>query len=210
MAFHEAPQHTRARDAVVVSPDMSEPPVILIRRGMAYRSATLANGRRAILDFFLTNDVVGCEHVASRPAVEIKAVTPITYSALPLLRLRELMARPQIAVTIVALLAEERQRRDQHIVGLTRLDAHARISAFLVGIYDRLRQSELVGRPTFVLPLTQDQIADHLGLTMVHVSRTLRRLREERLALITRQVVIITDLPGLRRAAGVGQGAPDD
>src|SRR5262249_1322168 len=40
-------------------------------------------------------------------------------------------------------------------------------------------------------------VADHLGLTLVHVNRTLRRLREERLALIDRQVVIILDIDGL-------------
>jgi DNA-binding GntR family transcriptional regulator len=54
-------------------------------------------------------------------------------------------------------------------------------------------------RPTFNLPLTQEQIADHLGLTVVHVNRTLKRLREARLVLVDRQVVIIQDLPRLRQ-----------
>jgi DNA-binding transcriptional regulator LsrR (DeoR family) len=34
--------------------------------------------------------------------------------------------------------------------------------------------------------LTQEQVGDHLGLTLVHVNRTLRRLREERIVLVDR------------------------
>ena len=44
-------------------------------------------------------------------------------------------------------------------------------------------------------------IADHLGLTVLHVNRTLRRLREGRLVLVDRQGVMILDLEGLRELA---------
>jgi DNA-binding transcriptional regulator LsrR (DeoR family) len=68
-------------------------------------------------------------------------------------------------------------------------------------IYERLRRNGLNSGLTFNLPLTQEQIADHLGLTLVHVNRTLRRLREERIVLIERQTVIILDLDRLRERA---------
>ena len=68
----------------------------------------------------------------------------------------------------------------------------------LLDIYERLRRRELINRPSFNLPFTQEQIADHRGLTLVHVNRTLRRLREEHLVLVDRQVVVITDLDRLR------------
>ena len=45
--------------------------------------------------------------------------------------------------------------------------------------------------------LTQEQVGGHLGLTLVHVNRTLRRLREERIVLVDRQVVVIMDLDRL-------------
>ena len=73
-----------------------------------------------------------------------------------------------------------------------------RMIELLVDIHDRLHRRGLIARPSFNLPLTQEQMADYLGLTMVHVNRTLRQLREEKLALIDRQVVIIMDLPRLR------------
>ena len=79
-----------------------------------------------------------------------------------------------------------------------RLDAKSRLAAFLLGIHDRLRRRGLTDQLSFNLPLTQEQIADHLGLTLVHLNRTLRRMREERLVNVDRQAVIIRDLEGLR------------
>src|SRR5207302_9527438 len=98
--------------------------------------------------------------------------------------LRELMADRTIGLRVAALMAETRWRMDRHMTAITRLDARERIGLFLLDIYDRLRRRELISRPTFNLPLTQEQIADHLGMTMVHVNRTLRRLREDRLVMV--------------------------
>jgi len=108
-------------------------------------------------------------------------------------------------LAVLALVAEARWRSDRLAAMIGRLDAQARISVMLLDLYDRLRRRDLISRTTYNLPLTQEQIADHLGLTLVHVNRTLRRLREERIVLVDRQVVIIMDLERLRAFA---QGLP--
>ena len=95
-------------------------------------------------------------------------------------------------------MAETRWRMDRNMTAVLRLDAQERVALFLLDIYDRLRRHNLISRPTFALPLTQNQIADYLGMTMVHVNRTLRRLREEKIAIVAQQVVMITDLDRLR------------
>jgi len=102
-------------------------------------------------------------------------------------------------------MAEARWRGDRLATSIGRLDAQGRISVLLLDLYDRLRRHGLISRMTYNLPLTQEQMADHLGLTLVHVNRTLRRLREERIVLVDRQVVIIMDLERLREFA---QGLP--
>ena len=80
---------------------------------------------------------------------------------------------------------------------LGRLDASAKMAAFILNIYQRLQRRGLINGVSYNLPLIQEQIADHLGLTIVHVNRTLRRLREQRLAIVDRGVVIIMDYDGL-------------
>jgi CRP-like cAMP-binding protein len=106
----------------------------------------------------------------------------------------------------MALIAGARWRALRLAASIGRLDAHGRLCVLLLDLHDRLRRRDLIGRPSYNLPLTQEQVADHLGLTLVHVNRTLRRLREEGIAMVDRQVVIIQDMDRLRHYA---QGLPE-
>src|SRR5436305_5319286 len=178
----------------------SDPTILLIRTGFAFRSCALADGRRAILHIVTPGDVVGLDHIVlHRPIEEVTAATRVEYRALRASGLRELMKDdPAINLQVLALLADIQWRTERLAAALGRLDSQARICFMLSDAYERLRRRELISRLTFNLPLTQEQIADHLGLTLVHVNRTLRRLREDRLLLVANQVVIITDLDRLR------------
>ena len=198
-AFLEERYHSIGRQAVLLAADELDSPVALIQRGMAYRSCTLPDGRRAILDLSLPGDIVGLDRIVlGRGNQEVTAASALGYRALGAARLRELMTSHAVALRIAALMAEARWRMDRHVAAVCRLDARERIGVFLLDIHDRLLRRGLINRPTFNLPLTQEQIADHLGMTMVHVNRTLRRMRDDRLVLVDRQVVIITDLDRLR------------
>jgi hypothetical protein len=104
------------------------------------------------------------------------------------------------------MLAEWRWRTDRLVISIGRFDAASRLCLMFLDVYDRLRHRGLISRLTFNLPLTQVQMADHLGLTLVHVNRTLRRLREERIAIVDRGVVMILDLDRLR---AVARGLPE-
>lgn len=198
-AFLQEPLHYAAREATVIRIGEREPPVILLRSGFAYRSCVLADGRRAILDVLVPGDIAGLDHIVlATPIAEITAANRVGYHAIEPAQLRTLMADRCVAISVLGLAAEARWRGDQLSAMIGRLDAQARIAALILSIHDRLRRRGLTTGTSFNLPLTQEQMADHLGLTLVHVNRTLRRLREERLVLVDRQVVIIMDLDGLR------------
>lgn len=198
-AFLATPLHVADRDAVIVA---AEDSAILFHRGFAYRSFSMPDGRRSIVDILIPGDITGLDHaVLGRPNHETIAANKVGYRLLSSAEVRRLMTNPQIALRVLALAGETRWRTDRHMTAVTRFDARGRIAVLILGLYERLRRRELISRPTFNLPLTQEQLADHLGITMVHVSRTLRRMREERLVLVDRQVVIILDLEELRRAA---------
>lgn len=202
-AFLEAPTRSAHRGATVIGPGQRDAPAFLIHRGLAYSSTTLPDGRRSITDILLPMDIVGIDNVVMGYAPHaVVAANELFYRPLDADAVRELMFNSQVALRVLALICEARRRADRHMSGLIRLSARERLSAFYLGIYDRLLRRELISRPTFNASFTQDEIADHLGLTMVHVSRTLRRLREEKLLLVDRQVVIILDVEGLTRAAG--------
>jgi CRP/FNR family transcriptional regulator, anaerobic regulatory protein len=203
-AFLQKPMRFAPPDEPIVRLTDSEPPVILIHSGFAFRCCVLGDGRRAILNIGMPGDFIGLDHLVLHQAAEeiIGAANRVGYYALPPGELWDLMMRDQaINRKVVMLLAEMRWRSDRLAASIGRLDARARICVMVFDIYERLRRNGLNSGLTFNLPLTQEQIADHLGLTLVHVNRTLRRLREERIVLIERQTVIILDLDRLRERA---------
>lgn len=205
-AFMQTPIRFAGRDTPLLRAEASEPSAILIRTGFAYRFCALSDGRRAILHVLLSGDFAGLHNIVlTRTMDDVIAANRVGYHALGAAALRQLLADPCISVFLLAQVAEAHWRADRLVASLGRLDAHARICVLLLDIHDRLRHCGLINRSTFNLPLTQEQIADHLGLTLVHVNRTLRRLREEKIVLVDRQVVIIQDIERLRELA---QGLP--
>ena len=205
-AFMLTPIRFAGRDTLLLRAEGSEPSAILIRSGFAYRSCALSDGRRAILRVLLSGDFAGLHNIVlARTMDDVVAANRVGYHALGAAAVRELLTDPCIAVFLLAQIAEAHWRADRLAASIGRLDAYARICVLLLDIHDRLRHRGLINRPTFNLPLTQEQIADHLGLTLVHVNRTLRRLREEMIVLVDRQVVIIQDIDRLRDLA---QGLP--
>jgi CRP-like cAMP-binding protein len=137
----------------------------------------------------------------ARPAGEFTAAGVLSFHALSAADVRRLMQDQTVSLRILALMAEARWRIERLTTAVTRMEARERIAAFILGVYQRLRRHDLINGLSFNLPLTQEQIADHLGLTIVHLNRTLRRMREERLVVVDRQVVMILDFERLRELA---------
>lgn len=92
------------------------------------------------------------------------------------------------------------------IFRLGRLDAVGRIAHFLCETHDRMAATGRAQGGVYALPLTQQDIGEACGLTSVHVNRTLRKLREDGLADVTRGKVRIIDAAKLIR---VGEFEPD-
>ena len=206
-AFLETPTRVAARDTMVVRSGEPDAAACLIRSGFLYRSCVLADGRRAILDILIPGDCCGLDHIVlARPIEDITAACRVGYQTLSAARLRELMKDRSVAMHVMALMAEARWRADRLTASIGRLDAQARLGVMLLDIYDRLRRCGLINHASFNLHLTQEQMADHLGLTLVHVNRTLRRLREQRVVIVDRQVVIVMDIDRLR---AIAQGLPE-
>ncbi|MFN3388131.1 MAG: Crp/Fnr family transcriptional regulator [Allosphingosinicella sp.] len=88
------------------------------------------------------------------------------------------------------------------IVNLGRREAYAALGHLICELYVRMRNIGLTDDHHFDMPLTQEEIADALGLTPVHVNRVLQRLRAEGLISLKRSALTILDYPRLEQAAG--------
>ena len=161
-----------------------QPPVMLLT-GWACYQRVLGDGRRQIVRFLLPGDVIGSLSRPGMPAASAAlALTPVVVAdARPLLRIQDDSGTPLPGlVEAIAALAQtdEISLRDQ-IVRLGRQTAYERLVHLMLEFHHRLGAIGQVDGESFSLPLTQEILADALGLSVVHINRTLQQVRRDRL-----------------------------
>ncbi|WP_419899112.1 Crp/Fnr family transcriptional regulator [Roseomonas sp. USHLN139] len=176
----------------------SAPPLLLLA-GWACRVHILPDGRRQIISFLLPGDIIG----RGRPSLaELCSINSLT-------RLRHVDAsslvtggeETPLARALRALeLQEVAQLRDQ-VVRLGRQMAHERMAGLLLEFEARLTAAGLASGGCFAMPLTQEVLADALGLSVVHLNRTLQQMRREGLIALKGRVVTLKQTAALRSIA---------
>ena len=178
--------------------------VHLILEGWAVRCQLLSDGSRQITAFLLPGDLCD-QHVTILGAMDhdIRTITPARVAHLPNGELEELARKsPQIARALWwSTLVDEAVLR-AWIANIGRREAYQRVGHILCELHVRLENIGLTNGAQFELPVTQEELADALGLTPVHVNRMLRRLREEGLIFTRRPWITLRDIARLREACG--------
>jgi CRP/FNR family nitrogen fixation transcriptional regulator len=130
----------------------------------------LSDGRRQIGAFYLTGDVFGLEmgeeHTFSAEAITDSKVLVIKRSAVVALAERD----HDVARQLWSLTSGELRRAQDHIMLLVKT-AQERVASFLLEMAQRLPAGNAIE-----LPMSRQDIADYLGLTIETVSRTLTHL----------------------------------
>lgn len=167
--------------------------------GVAFRYRHLPDGRRQVFDLVLPGEGVG---VCLRPTPFASTSTVVLneaqlVDAADIISPAALQDCPELVSTLQVLADLDERRMLDHIVRLGRMTALERLAHLLLELHDRL---ELVGQAEadrFTLPLTQETLADLLGLSVVHVNRTLQELRRRSLVRNERGRAWICDRGGL-------------
>jgi CRP-like cAMP-binding protein len=158
-----------------------ETPLIL-RDGWVGRVVAMRDGRRQILDFYLPGDLVGyCSREGARAKATYLALTEVQVSpAAPLCACADQPHKyPHLLAALRACEDDIESRVFSQTVRLGRQTAIEKMASLFVELHDRFKIcGQLQGRK-FALSLTQDQLGDILGLSVVHVNRTLQQLRRD-------------------------------
>lgn len=174
--------------------------VKIIRNGWAAYVSNTELGERLIADFLLAGDFLGAGAlVKGRTYYAIQAVTTVTYCEFDRELFREIAAGDDaIAGAMYRLAVDSWEKNQRRLFDLARRDAEERILSLLVDLYDRLAALGLAGDGTMDFPLRQAQLADALGLTQVHVSRVLKKLRDDGMLALDRNALAFEDMDALR------------
>ena len=187
----------------------------MVHQGQAARAAYIlsagwvcsyklqADGTRQIVDFQVPGDFLGLRSILLRtsdhsfePVVDIVAAEVLTSDLL------EAFAQtPRLATAILWAASRDEAMVVEHLVGIGRRDADARVAHFLLELGSRLALVGIGSRDGFDCPLTQYHLADTLGLSAVHVNRVLRQLRESGLVTFRDGRVSFDDYAGLVKLA---------
>jgi CRP-like cAMP-binding protein len=162
------------------------PEIYTLYSGWAFRFKTLPDGRRQILNFLLPGDLLGLQAAMFDAAQHgIEALTDVQLCLLPRRKVWALFGEmPGLAFDVAWLGSREEGHVDENLTSVGRRTAAERVAALIVSLYKRAKVLGLVVDETFSFPLTQQHIADALGLSLVHTNKTLARLR--RMGMYTR------------------------
>jgi CRP-like cAMP-binding protein len=164
----------------------------IILSGWFGRTRTSSDGRRQIFQLVLPGELVG---TAFGPALySTVALTPALAASLPTPSVVP-PDKPELhmAATVAGFLRLEESFFLNQLTRTGQLSAFERIGHLLLELEQRLAAVGLVHGDSFLLPLTQEHLADLLGLSSVHVNRTLQQLRREGLAEAKAGIITIID-----------------
>ena len=161
------------------------------------------DGSRQIVDFQIPGDFLGLRSVllhtsdhGIEPIVDIEAAEVLVSDLL-----QAFAETPRLATAILWAVSRDEAMVVEHLVGLGRRDADARMAHFLLELGVRLSLVGMGSKKGYACPLTQYHLADALGLTAIHVNRVLRKLREDELVTFQDGFVTFNNYEGLVRLA---------
>jgi CRP-like cAMP-binding protein len=154
----------------------------------------LADGRRQIGAFYLPGDIFGLEageeHIFSAEAITDSKVLVVKRRALVALAERD----NEVARQLWTLTGRELQRVQDHILLLIKT-AQERVAGFLLEMAERRSIGNAIE-----LPMSRQDIADYLGLTIETVSRTITNLENAAaIEVPTSRRIVLRDRSALTR-----------
>jgi len=161
----------------------------------------MPDGRRQITGFFFRGDMFGfC--LDGSYAFTAEAITPVEVCRLPMQRLNELSeTAPEVLYRIVLRMTAKLAQFHDHVLLLGRKTARERVATFVLTLHDRARRRGEAPTPVH-LPMGRSDIADHIGLTVETVSRTMTAFKREGLVdLPNANTVAVRRLEALRAIA---------
>ncbi|MCJ2105716.1 Crp/Fnr family transcriptional regulator [Methylobacterium sp. E-041] len=191
-----------AREDIINEGD--EPRAVnLVLEGWACRYKQLQDGRRQIIAFFLPGDL--CDpHIFTLRRMDhaVASLTPVTLARITQETIEGMTAAsPRIAETLWWEMLHNAAVQREWTVSLGQRSAVERLAHLLCELYLRLRAVGLTEGTAYDLPVTQADLADTLGLSSVHVNRTLQELRGAGQITWKGRRVTIHDLPALMALA---------
>lgn len=171
------------RGTTILVEGSNSPQLYTVLAGQGVRYKTLENGRRQVINFLFPGDFIGLQAgLMGEMKHSVEASTPMVLCVFDRNELWQLFrAQPSRAYDLTWIAAAEEHFLGETIATLGQRDAIQRLAWALLRIHERLDAVGLVTDGVASMPFRQQDLADALGLSLVHTNKTLARLREREL-----------------------------
>jgi CRP-like cAMP-binding protein len=198
----------------VIHEGQSNTRLFTLREGWAYRFKTLSDGRRQILNFLLAGDFIGVQQkmsdAAAHGVVTLTAARLCVFDRDALWELHR--GQPSMGFNVTWLTAHEESLVDDNLLSIGQRSAEERVATALILLYKRaaaLRGADDDKARGVPFPVTQQHLADALGLSLAYTNKTLRKLQQRGLFSIADGRLVLLDPKALARLADLyGDGRP--
>jgi CRP/FNR family transcriptional regulator, anaerobic regulatory protein len=172
------------------------PHLYTVLEGVLLRYKTIEDGRRQIVNYLFPGDFLGLQGAMQEPLTHgIEALSKSKVCVFARDRIIELFSQqPQLGFDLSWLVATEESALEEHLMAVGRRTAGERIAYLALFLFTRARDTEMVKGNKVKITMTQEMIADTLGLSIVHTNRTLQALRKFGIVSWTTDELIIPDL----------------
>lgn len=176
---------------------------ILLIDGFVARRKDLSDGRSQITELHVPGDFTDLHSFSlKRLDHDVVALTNCTLAYVPHTAVKSLTERsPHLARVYWFMTNLDAAIHREWEVSLGQRSATERMAHLFCEMHARLQMVQLAGQNDFAFPLTQQMLAACLGVSTVHINRTLMLLRAENLIEMERGKVTIPDLRRLQSIA---------
>jgi len=201
----EGDSHVFRPGDVVRGPGTGSGDLYVVSKGWIYSAIDLENGSRQITNIYLPGDIVGLMDLAyDQSTLSIISMTHSVINEVSHNRLRDIRKKSR-RLSPILFVVDMRQHVHavDRLIAISQFEAFDRICHLLSELCRRMKDQEHENGEDLVIPLTQQQIGEMLGLTSIHVNRTFKRLQDENLVLVARGRISIPDMRRLNTLTDV-------
>ena len=180
------------------------PHLFTVLDGWALRYKLLENGRRQIFNFAIRGDFLGLQGVLFGEMLHsVEALSDLRLCVFSRSRVWELYERHSgLAFDLTWIAAREESILADNLAAVGQKPARERIAYALVYLFDHARRAGMLDGNQLNLPVTQEHLADAMGLSLVHTNKTIQRLRSSGWLEWRRQTITLHDEPSLAALGG--------
>lgn len=178
--------------------------IYTVLSGWSFRYKMLEDGRRQILNYVLPGDLIGLQgSLMGEMQHSVEALSQVTLCVFERDRLWSLFEKhASLGYDVTWMAAGQERILDENLLSVGRRSALERAAYLIAFLHHRAKLLGIASGNRLSIPITQQHVADTLGLSIVHTNKTLRKLAGRKMIRWLDRSCEVLDLDGLLEISG--------